>query len=147
MMALGNNVTALYPHESYVAREVQNADIVIGAVLIPSARAPRVVTTEMVKSMQPGSVIVDISIDQGGCIETARPTTYANPTYVEHGVTHFAVTNMPGAVPQTSSQAISAAILPYTQRLASGKWRDFTPLAKGINIDAGQLVHPALLAK
>jgi alanine dehydrogenase len=147
MMALGNNVTALYPHESYVAREVKNADIVIGAVLIPSARAPRVVTTEMVKSMQPGSVIVDISIDQGGCIETARPTTYANPTYVEHGVTHFAVTNMPGAVPQTSSQAISAAILPYTQRLASGQWRDHIGLAKGINVDAGKLVHPALLAK
>lgn len=147
MMALGNNVTALYPYESYVAREVRDADIVIGAVLIPSARAPRVVTREMVQSMQPGSVIVDISIDQGGCIETIRPTTYAQPTYVEHGITHFAVTNMPGAVPQTSSQAISAAILPYTQRLASGKWRDFAPLAKGINVDDGQLIHPALLAK
>lgn len=147
MMALGNNVTALYPYESYVAREVRDADIVIGAVLIPSARAPRVVTREMVQSMQPGSVIVDISIDQGGCIETIRPTTYAEPTYVEHGITHFAVTNMPGAVPQTSSQAISAAILPYTQRLASGKWRDYAPLAKGINVDGGELVHPALLAK
>jgi alanine dehydrogenase len=147
MMALGANVTALYPYESYVAREVQDADIVIGAVLIPSARAPRVVTTAMVKSMQPGSVIVDISIDQGGCIETIRPTTYAAPTYVEHGVTHFAVTNMPGAVPQTSSQAISAAILPYTQRLASGQWRDHAGLAKGINIEGGKLVHPALLAK
>ena len=147
MMAIGNNVTALYPHESYVAREVRDADLVIGAVLIPSARAPRVVTTEMIKSMQPGSVVVDISIDQGGCIETARPTTYANPTYVEHGVIHFAVTNMPGAVPQTSSQAISAAILPYTQRLASGDWRGHAGLAKGVNVEGGQLVHPALLAK
>ena len=145
MMAIGSNVTALYPYESYVAREVEDADIVIGAVLIPSARAPRVVTTEMVKSMQPGSVIVDISIDQGGCIETARPTTYANPTYVEHGVTHFAVTNMPGAVPQTSSQAISAAILPYCMRLANGSWRTHEPLRKGINIEGGHIIHPALL--
>lgn len=145
MMALGANVTALYPYESYVAREVATADMVVGAVLVPSARAPRVVTTEMIKSMEPGSVIVDISIDQGGCVEGIRPTTYAAPTYVEHGVTHFAVTNMPGAVPQTSSQAISAAILPYTMRLASGHWRDYEPLKRGINIDGGKVVHPALL--
>ncbi len=145
MMALGANVTALYPYESYVAREVATADMVVGAVLVPSARAPRVVTTEMIKSMEPGSVIVDISIDQGGCVEGIRPTTYAAPTYVEHGVTHFAVTNMPGAVPQTSSQAISAAILPYTMRLASGNWRDYEPLKRGINVDAGKVVHPALL--
>ena len=145
MMALGANVTALYPYESYVAREVATADMVVGAVLVPSARAPRVVTTEMIKSMEPGSVIVDISIDQGGCVEGIRPTTYAAPTYVEHGVTHFAVTNMPGAVPQTSSQAISAAILPYTMRLASGQWRDYEPLKRGINIDGGKVVHPALL--
>ncbi len=145
MMALGANVTALYPYESYVAREVATADMVVGAVLVPSARAPRVVTTEMIKSMELGSVIVDISIDQGGCVEGIRPTTYAAPTYVEHGVTHFAVTNMPGAVPQTSSQAISAAILPYTMRLASGQWRDYEPLKRGINIDGGKVVHPALL--
>lgn len=145
MMALGSNVTALYPYESYVAREVASADLVVGAVLVPSARAPRVVTTEMIKSMEPGSVIVDISIDQGGCFEGIRPTSYADPTYVEHGVTHFAVTNMPGAVPQTASQAISAAILPYTMRLASGKWRDFEPLRTGINVDGGKVVHPALL--
>jgi alanine dehydrogenase len=144
MMSLGANVTALYPYESYVAREVKDADIVVGAVLVPSARAPRVVSTEMIKSMEAGSVIVDISIDQGGCIEGIRPTSYAAPTYVEHGVTHFAVTNMPGAVPQTSSQAISAAILPYTMRLASGNWRDLPSLVKGINVENGQIVHPAL---
>lgn len=144
MMALGANVTALYPYESYVAREVADADIVVGAVLIPSARAPRVVTTPMIQSMEPGSVIVDISIDQGGCVEGIRPTTYADPTYVEHGVTHFAVTNMPGAVPQTSSQAISAAILPYTMRLAAAGWRDYAPLNRGINVERGQIVHPAL---
>ena len=146
IMALGSNVTALYPYESYVAREVATADIVVGAVLVPSARAPRVVTTAMIKSMEPGSVIVDISIDQGGCVENIRPTTYADPTYVEHGVIHFAVTNMPGAVPQTSSQAISAAILPYVVRLTRDDWRSYEPLRKGINIAGGEIVHPALKA-
>ncbi len=145
MMALGSNVTALYPYEEYVAREVATADLVVGAVLVPSARAPHVVSRAMVESMQPGSVLVDISIDQGGCFETARPTTWADPTYTVNGVTHFAVTNMPGAVPQTSSQAISAAILPYVQRLAAGpQWREFEPLRRGINVDRGELIHPAL---
>ena len=145
MMALGPNVTALYAYESSVAEEVRNADIVVGAVLIPSAKAPRVVTEEMVKTMEKGSVLVDISIDQGGCFETSRPTTWKEPTYDVHGVTHFCVTNMPGAVPQTSSTAISAAILPYVQRLAAGnEWRDYAPLAAGINIENGKIVHPAL---
>jgi len=95
--------------------------------------------------MEPGSVLVDIAIDQGGCFETSRPTTWEHPTYDVHGVTHFCVTNMPGAVPQTSSVAISAAILPYVQRLAGGNaWREFEPLKVGINIDGGKLVHPAL---
>ena len=145
MMALGPNVTALYAYESLVAEEVATADIVVGAVLIPSAKAPRVVTEAMVKSMEQGSVLVDISIDQGGCFETSRPTTWKEPTYSVHGVTHFAVTNMPGAVPQTSSHAICAAILPYVQRLAGGnEWRRFEPLRRGINVEAGKVVHPAL---
>jgi alanine dehydrogenase len=144
MMALGANVTALYPYEEYVAREVRDADLVIGAVLIPSAKAPHVVTDAMVRTMAPGSVMVDISVDQGGCFETTRPTTYADPTYDVHGVTHFAVTNMPGAVPRTSSEAICAAILPYVTRLAGGDWRGHVPLARGINVEAGKLVHPAL---
>lgn len=145
MMALGSNVTALYPYEEYVAREVRDADLVIGAVLIPSAKAPHVVSEAMVKTMEPGSVMVDISVDQGGCFETTRPTTYADPTYLVHGVTHFAVTNMPGAVPKTSSEAICAAILPYVQRLAAGpQWREHVPLARGINTESGKLVHPAL---
>jgi alanine dehydrogenase len=145
MMALGANVTALYPYEEYVAREVRDADLVVGAVLIPSAKAPHVVSEAMVRTMERGSVMVDISVDQGGCFETTRPTTYANPTYDVHGVTHFAVTNMPGAVPKTSSEAICAAILPYVQRLAGdGKWRDHTPLARGINVEGGKIVHPAL---
>ena len=145
MMALGANVTALYPYQEVVARELRDADLVIGAVLVPSAKAPMVVTAEMVESMEPGSVLADISIDQGGCFETSKPTTWAEPTYVVDGVTHFAVTNMPGAVPQTSSQAISAAILPYVQRLAGDKdWRSFEPLRRGINVAAGEIVHPAL---
>jgi alanine dehydrogenase len=145
MMALGPNVTALYAYESSVAEEVATADLVVGAVLIPSAKAPRVVTEAMVKTMEKGSVLVDISIDQGGCFETSRPTTWKEPTYDVHGVTHFCVTNMPGAVPQTSSVAISAAILPYVQRLAGGnEWRQFEPLRGGINVDNGELVHPAL---
>ncbi|HXR62503.1 MAG TPA: alanine dehydrogenase [Rudaea sp.] len=145
MMNLAANVTALYPYEETVAREVATADLVIGAVLIPSAKAPHVVTRAMVKTMEPGSVLVDISIDQGGCFETSRPTTYAKPTYVVDGVTHFCVTNMPGAVPQTSSQAICAAILPYVQRLAADKnWRKYAPLKAGINIEDGKIVHPAL---
>ena len=142
--AIGPNVTGLYPHTADVARAVAEADMVVGAVLITGARAPHVVSEDMVRSMQPGSVVVDISVDQGGCIETTRPTTYADPTYVEHGVVHFTVTNMPGAVPRTSSQALSAAIAPYAMRLAAGNWREVASLVKGINVEAGKVVHPAL---
>ncbi|HRQ63679.1 MAG TPA: NAD(P)-binding domain-containing protein, partial [Xanthomonadaceae bacterium] len=144
MMAMGANVTALYPYEEYVARELAAADLVIGAVLVTGAKAPHVISRDMIRAMEPGSVIVDISVDQGGCVESTRPTTWADPTYVEHDVIHFAVTNMPGAVPQTSSQAISAAILPWTLKLASGNWRDMPALVRGINVEKGTLVHPAL---
>jgi len=145
MMALGNNVTALYPYADVVAREVASADLVVGAVLVTGAKAPHVLTRAMLKGMAPGSVVVDISIDQGGCFETSRPTTWKEPTYVEEGVTHFCVTNMPGAVPQTSSQAICAAILPWVNKLASGDWRQNQALVRGINVEGGKLVHPALL--
>ncbi len=146
MMRLGNNVTALYPYHDVVAREVAAADLVIGAVLVTGARAPKVVTRDMLKAMEPGSVLVDIAIDQGGCFETSRPTTWKEPTYVEEGVTHFCVTNMPGAVPQTSSQAICAAILPWVNKLAAGgDWQSNPALARGVNVAGGQLVHPALL--
>ena len=144
MMRLGNNVTALYPYDDLVAKEVAAADLVIGAVLVTGAVAPHVITRQMMEDMEDGSVLVDISIDQGGCFETSRPTTWKEPTYVEEGVTHFCVTNMPGAVPQTSSQAICAAILPWVNKLASGSWRDNAALVKGINVEAGKLVHPAL---
>jgi alanine dehydrogenase len=144
--ALGANVTGLYPHTADVAEAVRSADIVVGAVLVTGARAPHVVTASMVKAMQPGSVVVDISVDQGGCVETTKPTTYEAPTYVWEGVIHFTVTNMPGAVPRTSSQALSAAIAPYAGRLADGDWQDDTDLCKGVNVQAGKVVHPALLS-
>ena len=143
---IGPNVDGLYPHSADVAEAVRSADIVVGAVLVTGARAPHVVTSEMVRKMQAGSVIVDISVDQGGCVETTRPTTYDAPTYVWEGVTHFTVTNMPGAVPRTSSQALSAAIAPYAGRLADGDWQDDGDLRKGINVMAGKVVHPALLS-
>ncbi len=144
MMAIGPNVTALYPYVETVAEYVSGADMVVGAVLVTGARAPHVVTSEMVASMEPGTVIVDISVDQGGCVETTRPTTYADPTYQVDEVTHFSVTNMPGAVPRTSSQALSAAILPYVQQMAREDWTRNPALDKGVNVRAGEVVHPAL---
>ncbi len=145
MMAIGPNVTALYPYIETVGEFVAKADMVIGAVLVTGARAPHVVTREMIASMEDGSVVVDISVDQGGCFETTRPTTYADPTYKVDGVTHFAVTNMPGAVPRTSSQALSAAILPYVQQMARSDWEQRESLAKGVNVRDGKIVHPALM--
>ena len=100
----------------------------------------------MLQGMKPGSVVVDISVDQGGCVETTRPTTYAAPTYVEEGVTHFCVTNMPGAVPRSATEALSAAILPWTLQLASGNWEQHAPLRRAINVRGGEILHPALLA-
>ncbi|MCA1798982.1 MAG: alanine dehydrogenase [Xanthomonadaceae bacterium] len=143
--ALGPNVTGLYPHPSDIADAVRQADILIGAVLVTGEKAPHVVTADMVRSMEQGSVVVDISVDQGGCIETTRPTTYADPTYTWEGIVHFTVTHMPGAVPRTASQALSAAIAPYASRLAAGGWENFAPLKAGINVQGGKVVHPALL--
>jgi alanine dehydrogenase len=146
MRELGANVTGLYSYQAAVAEEVADADLVVGAVLVPSAKAPQVLTRDMVKAMEPGSVLVDIAIDQGGCFETSRPTGWDDPTYEVDGVTHFCVTNMPGAVPQTSTLAISAAILPYVLRMAAGaSWREFAPLRGGINVENGEVVHPALM--
>jgi alanine dehydrogenase len=144
MRALGNNVTGLYPYDDAVAREVSRADLVIGAVLKTGARTPHVVTRQMISRMQAGGVVIDISVDQGGCVETTRPTTYENPTYKEEGVIHFAVTNMPGAVPRSASQALSAVLLPYVLALAGPDWKTCKPLTCGINIEAGEVKHPAL---
>ncbi len=144
MQQLGPNVTALPSHVDLVEQAVKDADLLVGAVLIPGARTPRIVRRELVSKMKPGSVIVDISVDQGGCIETTRPTDYDNPTYVVDGVVHFAVTNMPGAVPRTSSQALSTSLLPYVLRLAAPDGLSDKAIAGGINVRGGQLIHPAL---
>ncbi len=144
MHALGNNVTALYPYPDRLRSEVARADLLIGATLQTGTRTARIVSRSMVASMQPGSVIVDISVDQGGCIETTRPTTYAAPTYVEEGVVHFCVTNMPGAVPHSATQALSAALLPYVLQLAEADWDQNASLHRAINTRRGELIHPAL---
>jgi alanine dehydrogenase len=139
------NITALMPTEAAIAEAVMDADLLIGAVLLPGAAAPRLVSREQVAQMRRGSVIADIAVDQGGCIATTRPTTYDAPTFVEEGVTHFCVTNMPGAVPRSATQALTAAMLPYLLRLLAPDWRDDACLEGAINIDAGEVVHPALL--
>ncbi len=146
MRALGANVTGLHPYAEAVEQAVLDADLLVGAVLVTGARAPHVVSADAVARMRDGSVIVDISVDQGGCIETTRPTTWADPTFRHEGVIHFGVTNMPGAVPRTASQALSAALLPYVQRMARPEWESDPALAKGVNVRAGEVVHPALQA-
>jgi alanine dehydrogenase len=144
MRAIGDNVTALYPYAHSIDEAVASADLLIGAVLIPGTRAPHVVSRSQIGKMQPGSVVVDISVDQGGCIETTRPTTYEDPTYKVDDVTHFAVTNMPGAVPRSASQALSAAMIPYLQRLTAPDWREDPRLSGAVNLAEGELVLPAL---
>jgi alanine dehydrogenase len=128
-----------------IERLVKDADLVIGAVLVPGARAPHLVTEEMVASMLPGSVIVDISIDQGGCVETARMTTHSDPVYVQHGVVHYCVGNMPGAVPRTSTYALTNVTLPYAIAIASegleGAVRRDPALALGVNVYAGEVTN------
>ncbi len=124
---------------------VAEADLVIGAVLVPGARAPHLVTQEMVGSMRPGSVIVDISIDQGGCVETSRMTTHSKPTYVEHGVVHYCVGNMPGAVPRTSTYALTNVTLPYALEIANGGLETAVladpALALGVNVYGGSVTN------
>lgn len=144
-LRLQGRLTGRLATPAAIAEAVTGADLLIGAVLIPGAQAPRVVTAEMVESMAPGSVIVDISVDQGGCIATTRPTSYDEPTYLVNGVIHFAVTNMPGAVPRTATQALSHAILPYVRRIATlRRLGDDPVVARGVNVRAGKIVHPAL---
>lgn len=131
-----------------IERAVRDADLLIGAVLIPGASAPKLVNAAMIRSMRPGSVVVDIAIDQGGCFETSRPTTHAAPTYSVDGVIHYCVTNIPGAVPRTSTLALNHATLPYVLQLAERGWeaatRENPGLAAGLNIVQGRIVHPAV---
>jgi len=131
-----------------VEESVLTADLVIGAVLTPGGTAPRLVTREMIRSMRRGTVVVDVSIDQGGCFETSRPTTHSNPTYVVDGVVHYCVTNMPGAVSRTSTFALNNATLPFTLALADKGVRkamaDDCHLLDGLNVCRGQVTHRAV---
>ncbi len=144
----GSQLKTVYSTAHAIEELVRDADLVIGAVLIAGAAAPKLVTRAMVKSMKPGAVLVDIAIDQGGCFETSRPTTHAEPTYVLDGVIHYCVTNMPGAVPRTSTFALTNATLPYVKALADHGWRTAIAqdagLARGLNVHAGELTHEAV---
>ena len=131
-----------------IAEQLKDADLVIGSVLIPGAKAPKLVTDEMVKHMKPGSVLVDIAIDQGGCFEGSKPTTHAEPTFKVHNSTYYCVANMPGGVPATSTRALTNATLPYVVALANKGAKAAidadAALAKGLNTHAGKVMHPAV---
>jgi len=144
----GSLVGTVFSTRNALERLVRKADLVIGAVLVAGGAAPKLLTEEMVKTMKRGSVLVDVAIDQGGCSETSRPTTHANPTYVVHDVVHYCVTNMPGAVPRTSTFALNNATLPFVLALANKGWRkamaDDPHLRAGLNVHDGKITHPAV---
>ena len=141
-------ITTLYSTTHSIEEAVLNADLVIGAVLLPGAEAPKLVTRDMVKKMKRGSVIVDVAIDQGGCFETSRPTSHSDPYYIEEGVVHYCVTNMPGAVARTSTFALNNATLPFIVTLANKGVKDAllsdTHLLNGLNVCHGKLTHAAV---
>src|SRR3989449_9359847 len=116
------NVDLLYSNRHNLVEQLRKADVVVGAVLLPGAKAPKLVRRADLKLMKPGSVIVDVAVDQGGCIETIKPTTHENPTYIVDGIIHYGVANMPGGVPRTSTLALTNATFPYTKRLARNGW-------------------------
>ncbi|MEB3884711.1 alanine dehydrogenase [Lyngbya sp. CCY1209] len=143
----GSRVELLYSSSAQIERVVPEADLLVGAVLVPGKRAPVLVSRELVAKMRPRSVLIDVAVDQGGCIETLRPTSHTNPTYVEEGVVHYGVPNMPGAVPWTGTHALNNSTLPYVLKLADRGIRalaESPPLAKGLNVENHQLVHPAV---
>lgn len=147
-LRFGPRLKTLYSTVETVEEAVPSADLVVGAVLIPGKKAPHVVTRELVKQMEPGSVLVDISIDQGGCVETSRPTTHSDPMYVDEGVVHYCVTNMPGACARSATFALTNAILPYAERIAAQGWRkslsDDEHLRAGLNVCMGQVTNEAV---
>ncbi len=141
---LGARVNGLFSTPENIEEQVAAADLLVGAVLIKGERAPKLVSEKVIRQMEAGSVVIDISVDQGGCVETTHPTNYENPTYSVVGVTHFGVTNMPGAVPRTATQALSSAILPWVSELGRPDWRESRPLSEGINVEGGEVVYHAL---
>jgi len=141
---LPKGINVIHSNRRNIREEIKDADILVGTVLIPNAKAPRIVSREVVKSMKPGSVIVDVSIDQGGCIETSRPTTHENPTYIEEGVIHYCVTNMPGAYPRTATEALSLNVFPFLVDLVSEEniekaLKKHAPLRRGVNTYKGHI--------
>ena len=144
----GNRITTLYSTRVAVREQVLAADLVIGGVLIPGAAAPRLITAEMVRQMKPGAVLVDVAIDQGGCAETSRATTHAEPTYVVDDVVHYCVANMPGAVARTSTFALNNATIGHALALADKGWkqalRDNAHLRNGLNVADGKVTYKAV---
>jgi alanine dehydrogenase len=142
------NVKTIYSNRFNILEAIERADLVVGAVLLPGAKAPHLVTRADLKRMQPGAVIVDVAVDQGGCVETIKPTTHENPTYFVDGILHYAVANMPGGVPRTSTLALTNATLPYGLRLAKQGWkqacREDPALALGLNVVDGKVVYPGV---
>jgi alanine dehydrogenase len=147
-LQFGSKITTLFATMDTVEQAVMNADLVVGAVLVPGAAAPRIVSAELIKKMRPGSVVVDVSIDQGGCFETSRPTSHSNPTYVVDHVVHYCVTNMPGAVARTAAFALNNATLPFVLQLANlgtkAALKADQHLANGLNVDQGKITHAAV---
>jgi alanine dehydrogenase len=147
---LPKNVTTLVSNRRVIREEVREADLLVGAVYVDGAKAPRLVTESMVRQMKPGSVIVDVAIDQGGCVETAKPTTHSRPIYLKHGVIHYCVTNIPGAVGMTSTYALTNSTLPFVLEIAKYGYQEAArrnpAIQHGVNIDRGMLVHPAVKA-
>ncbi|MFA5242430.1 MAG: alanine dehydrogenase [Sulfuricella sp.] len=146
----GGRLKTCYSQTGAIEKLVADADLVVGSVLIPGKRAPKLISRDMVCKMRPGSVLVDVCIDQGGCAETSRPTTHSEPTYVEAGVVHYCVTNMPAACARTSTQALTHATLPYALKIASLGYqvamREDKGLMNGLNLHLGQVTHPNVAA-
>jgi len=146
----GGRLRTRYSEASAIEEQVCKADLVIGSVLLPGKRAPKLISRALVRSMKPGSVLVDVAIDQGGCAETSRPTTHSSPTYIEENVVHYCVTNMPAACARTATQALANATLPYVLALAGKGWKAALKadagLRKGLNLHLGQVTHTGLAA-
>jgi alanine dehydrogenase len=145
---MSGRLTTLSSNPINIAEAVRRADLLVGAVLIKGGKAPKLVTRNMISTMNPGSVVVDVSVDQGGCIETSQPTTHSNPTFLVNGVIHYCVANMPGAVPRTSTYALGNATLPYVIKLANmgaeAAIQADPYLAKGVNVYKGRVTYPAV---